>query len=175
MMDPRLSEVTAVRDIGGIAYTSTKWPATTALHLYARCVAVLGDAGLRVLVQAARGEEGFSGDFMRKVLELLGTHEGARGLLHIGRGLAEDRNLPHDLTTNLKASRVLPGGKPGEVQRGFDAHFSGEYLHLLEVLGFVLAHNLLGFTLGGGLLSGSRTPSETTQGDPSTSQTPSEE
>lgn len=147
----------ATETIDGIAYTSSKFPAMEGLRLMARTVAILGQTGLHAAVLA------FSNKAKPSFMFALAEQVAVR--------LLEDPDLPRALLSQTKASALRPTGAGGPVAPSFDAHFSGEYIHLYSVIAFVLGHNFAGFTLGAPLPTGAPTSPPTPTGEPSTSQT----
>lgn len=155
-MIEKYRKATVTEEIDGIKYTSSKFATTRALTLQSRVAQVLGERGLQAVIVA------FSSQANPNIAEIFPA------LVKIAGGVLQDPDLPRDLTENLKVDKVLPAkAKAGSVHEHFDAHFTGELPHLFKVLGFVLTHNLVGFTLGSHLLDGSRTSEETTEDESS--------
>lgn len=126
-------DAVVTEEIDGIPYTSSKMPATAGLDIMARVVKVAGQRGLAALAGAL--DMSIADVFMALGVQL-------------AEGLAEDPTLPKAIVRNVKCGKLRPMGQPGELAPAFDDHFAGEYLHLAKVMGFVLAHNFTGFTLG---------------------------
>lgn len=150
-------------EVDGITYTSTKFDASTALRLMSRLVLVLGESGLMAVVSAG---------LSRAALASAAVYP---AMIQLAAGLEQDPKLPRDLCASLKCEALRPTGAGGSVGPAFDQHFSGELAHLLNVLGFVVKHNFLGFTLGADWLNGNSTSAETETETRSSSETPSEE
>lgn len=170
-MIERYRDPTCTQEIDGIAYTSTKFPATAALGLLSRVVKAIGEHGLRALVAANR-------EALAPVLPRLAAQAKAQvyaAAVQIAYGLGEDLELPRALCAKLKASQLRPTVQGGPVGEAFDAHFAGELPHLVRVLAFVLLHNFAGFTLGSHLTAGSPGTPETDTDEPSSSPAPSRE
>lgn len=125
-----------VHTIDGLVYTSTKLPCEKGLDVFFATLSIVGRglmhrvstgdlAGLDLSVLAALAEQAIRHGAVGVAKELLG--QTTCGTLRSGGQVGQ-------LGGNLKAH--------------FDAHFSGEYLHLLKVAIFVMAHNFRGPTLG---------------------------
>ena len=120
--------------VDGLVYTSTKLPASVGLELWPRVAALLGAALTRA---AATGE----------VEE--GTDYGA-AIVKVADRAMRDSLIPlvRDLLARMKCGKLYSTGEAGDVLSDFDEHFAGEYLHLLKVCVFAIAHNLRGPTYG---------------------------
>lgn len=118
--------------IDGLMYTSTKLPASAGLALWPRVTALLGAALTKAVVT------GESSDMDPGVLVRLAERAMRDGLV----------DLIRDLLARTDCFCLRSTGKPGKVAEDFDAHFAGEYAHLLKVCVFVLTHNLRGPTYG---------------------------
>lgn len=118
--------------IDGLMYTSTKLPCSVGIELWPRLVALFGAAMTKAV---ATGDVEDAGDGM-----LLGLADRAMrdGLLPVVR----------DLLARMKCGQLRTTSKPGDVLPAFDEHFAGEYIHLVKVCAFAVAHNLRGPTLG---------------------------
>lgn len=120
-------------EIDGLVYTSEKLPTTVGLEVWPRLISMVGSSVTR---SVARGDFGELGRAI-----VLGVMERAasEGVVSLVRDLL--RNMSCD------ALRIVPS-KGGKVLDHFDAHFAGEYGHLLKVLAIPVMHNLAGPTLG---------------------------
>jgi len=154
-----------------VAYTSSKFNASKGVRLMARTTKVLGEHGLRALVglKAKSLAENAPNFVLQAKPQIFPA------AVQLAYGLAEDIPLLKDLCENLKCAELRPTGSAGAVKKVFDSHFAGEYPHLFKVLGFVLAHNFVGFTLGSDSMSGSHGTEETTEEESSNSQSQSAE
>lgn len=156
-MIEKYREAVTQETIGGIVYSSSKFPAMQSVALLARVVQILGEQGLRALLSVFT-DENADLEIDDAITELRTTVAGRQAIVKIAAGLADDPGLPLALCERLKASRLRPGNaKGGPVAPAFDAHFAGELPHLFQVLLFVLLHNYVGFTLGFHSESGSLT------------------
>lgn len=122
-------------EIDGICYTSSKLPALLGLDVWTRLAAALGDGVVRVLAT--------------------GGEMDASAFVLVARALARDGvvDVLRDLMKSTKCGAIgghPASGKPlqGDLLPHFDDHFAGEYLHLLKVVIFLVAHNLGGPTYG---------------------------
>lgn len=122
-------------EIDGLTYTRTKLPCGDGLDLLPRVVALLGN-GLASMLTT--GSDDLS-DLGIDVLVAVAERAMRDGLEPVCR----------TLLARTKCDKLRPdGAKGGDVLPVFDAHFSGEYVHLLKVCIFALAHEYRGFTLG---------------------------
>lgn len=120
-------------DIDGLRYTSTKLPALAGLDLWARLVAMFGTDMLRAF--ATGSLDGIDMDAIMRA-----------AILATQLGLSD---LVRELLVNVEVNELGGVKSPGSVTDDIDAHFSGEYMHLLKVCQFAVAHNLLGPCRGG--------------------------
>jgi hypothetical protein len=145
MIEPNFRDNTTQATIDGLVYTSTKLGAIAGVDLLPKLSALLGDAVLRLILTGSSEvlrDPGVAAAIFVRVSERAGS------------------GLPiKDLLKRVKCNALRPIGKPGSVVDGFDDHFAGEYVHLLNVCEFAARHNFLGFTLGSLSMIGS--PSET--------------
>lgn len=157
----RYRENDAAETIDGLVYTSSKLPTMRGLAMLGRLAVALGEQGLRLIAtNVVSLRSSFSAAIAKPQL--------FTAVVQIMQGLNDDANLIPDLLAQVKCNKIRPAGKPGELTRSaIDQHFMGEYPHLLEVVQFVVSHNLAGFTLGSLSTSGSRSSSETTTETPS--------
>lgn len=119
--------------IDGLRYASTKLPALTGLDLWARALAMFGADMLRALVTGS--------------IENVSTDEIVRAAIRANQlGLGE---LVRELLASVEVNELDGIKSAGNVSDAIDSHFAGEYMHLLKVCQFVLAHNLLGPCRGG--------------------------
>lgn len=132
--------------IDGIRYTNAKLPTSLALPIWPRLGQMLGSAGLR---RVATGEGAL--DFAAMLANMSAVAERV-GLVPLCTDL-----LSHTTVDRYRHRPVVPGDS-GSVMDEFDEHFRGEYLHLLKVCGFAIAHNLRGPTLGSHSQGGSHSP-----------------
>jgi hypothetical protein len=129
-----LTPHTVQHRIDGLMYTSTKIPAQRGLDLLPRVGAILGPALSRALAV------GVSVELTPALITVLSDRAANGGLIPIVR----------DLLFAVKCDRLAGEiGRAGDVLPVMDEHFAGEYLHLLKVCIFSLAHNFRGFSLGG--------------------------
>ena len=120
-------------EIDGLRYTSTKLPALAGLELWSRLLAMLGADMLRALVTGSL--DGVTMDALARAAvrsTQLGLSEAVR-----------------DLLAGVEVNELAGLKSPGPVGDDIDGHFAGEYMHLLKVCQFVMAHNLLGPCRGG--------------------------
>lgn len=122
--------------IDGLVYTSTKLPCQKGLDVFFATLAMVGRglthrlatgdlAGLDLSVLATLAEQAIRHGAVEVAKELLGQ-----------------------TTCGTLRSGGMTGQTGGNVKAAFDSHFSGEYLHLLKVVIFVMGHNFRGPTLG---------------------------
>lgn len=123
--------------IDGLVYTSTKLPCQKGLDVFFATLAMVGRGLTHRLA---------TGDLAGLDLSVLATLA-EQAIRHGAVEVAKD--LLGQTTCGTLRSGGLVGSKmAGNVKAAFDAHFSGEYLHLLRVCLFVMAHNFRGPTLG---------------------------
>ncbi len=120
--------------IDGLKYTSAKLPASTGLEVWPRLTALLGVTFTRSI--ATGSLQGATPDVFVRIADRA-----------MRDGLAP---LVTDLLARMQVNRLAGLAKDGPVMDDFDEHFAGEYLHLVKVCVFAIAHNLRGPTLGGG-------------------------
>lgn len=145
-MSEAYHDLTVSEEIDGITYTSTKLPTTKGLKIMARTVAMVGESGLRAIVVGS------------KVVQSMIRGAGPNVLsaaVEVAENLGRDPGFPLDLLTGVKCSALRPAGEGPINAQNFEAHFRGEYMHLLGVCEFVLKHNFTGFTLGSHSTDGS--------------------
>ncbi len=122
------------KTIDGVTYTATTLPATQGLAIFPRLVALLGEQGVALLFGA--GAESF-GNMMEdpKVVGALVTHI-AKGITNAG---GQPTDVLRDIMATCSADKCRMGDT--EVQASvfehFDEHFSGDYMHLLKVVGWI--------------------------------------
>lgn len=121
-----------VFEIDGLRYTSTKLAATVGLELLPRITALFGSAFTRAMATGDLG--GISPDVFVRVADRAMRD----GLWPLVRALLE----------RMEVNELAGIKEPGNVLDDFDDHFAGEYMHLLRVCLFALAHNFRGPALG---------------------------
>lgn len=164
-------EPTVTEEIDGVAYTSTKFTCSRALKLLSRTVTILGAPGLQALIGLKA--KSLAESMPRLVIEADKPRLVAAAV-QLAYGVSEDADLPRALCSLTKCAELRPTRQPGSLDKAFDSHFAGELPHLFKVLGFILAHNFVGFTLGADSLIGSPGTDETLAETPSNLPTPSE-
>jgi len=120
---PRVAQL----EIDGLMYTSSKLPATVGLDVWPRVLAMFGPPVVRAMAL---------GDDEMDLSALMGIAERAS---QSGVTL-----LIRDLLQRMDCGCLYTSKKPGKVLSDFDEHFAGEYMHLLKVVAFSIAHNLRG-------------------------------
>lgn len=118
--------------IDGLRYSSTKLGAMAGLELLPRVTSLLGPLARGL---ATGDTDGLSIESMLRVADRA-QRDGLEALV---RALLDKVTV--DELAGIKS--------PGRVVDDLDDHFSGEYMHLLKVCVFALAHNLRGPTRGG--------------------------
>ena len=118
------------REIDDLVYTSTKLPASVGLEVLVK----LGNIVAPVFDSTDSSVSQAYTQALLKFLEKL-AEEGVSPLLKT-------------ILTRTQCNKLATTGAGGYVKDDFDEHFSGEYVHLLKVVIFVLWHNLLGFSRG---------------------------
>lgn len=121
------------RDIDGIVYTSDKFSAYVGFELGPRLGVLLGSA--------FRGMATGTGDGL-DVASLTAICDRA---MRDGLAPTVDALLSHVKCNKLKHI----AGQQGDLRPYIGEHFAGEYVHLLKVCAFVIAHNFRGPSLGG--------------------------
>ena len=118
--------------IDGLTYTSTKWAASVGLELWPRLTALLGSAFTKGLA---------TGDF---------DSVGLDAIVYVADRAIKDSLIPlvRDVLSRMSVDKLYPLLQPGKVLEQFDEHFAGEYVHLLKVCIFAIAHNIKGPTYG---------------------------
>lgn len=142
--------------IDGIVYTSSKFPTLRGFGILGRLAVALGEQGLRMVATNVASLRKTFGVSVASKPQLFGA------IVVIMQGMNEDPKLIPDLLSQTKCNAIRPGGRGGELtESAINTHFCGELPHLLDVLQFVIKHNLAGFTLGSLSTSGSHTNPET--------------
>lgn len=120
-------------EIDGLMYTSTKLPASLGLEVWPRVTALLGNAMTRAVV---------TGD--------VADMDIGQSLVGLADRAMRDGLVPlvRDLLSRMKCNKLRSSGQGGDVLGDFDAHFAGDYAHLLKVCVLALSHNLRGPTYG---------------------------
>lgn len=125
--------------IDGLCYSSKKLPMSIGVELAARLTALIGNGVMRAL---ATGQG----------LDEVDIEEIAAAVVGVSERAMKDGLMPlvRDLLSKMQCgSRVPDGPIVGSLTPEVaDAHFAGEYPHLIKVLVFSLAHNYRGPTLG---------------------------
>jgi len=127
---------TVMFKIDGLTYTSSKLPARVGLEIWPRVSALLGAGLLRLAVTQEVDE--MPADRIMAALIVVSDRAMRDGIVP----------LVLDLLRNTQCDRIRDQREGGYVAPHFDAHFAGEYGHLLKVCAFVLSHNLRGPTYG---------------------------
>ena len=123
---------TVQHPIDGLMYTSSKLPARQGLDLWARLTSLLGPALLRAI--ATSETEGLD----------------PRALVIVAERAMRDGlgTLVESILSRVQCNKLAHTEESGHVVPRLDDHFAGEYLHLLKVCAFAVAHNLRGPTYG---------------------------
>ena len=117
--------------IDGLMYTSAKIPADLGFPLLAKLGALLGPGFLQYL---STSEEDAEMDGILRVIERA--------------SMMDTVGLVKELLQNMQCNKLSTSGDSGKVNSDFGAHFAGEYLHMMKVAVFAVAHNMRGFTRG---------------------------
>jgi hypothetical protein len=120
-------------EIDGLRYTSVKLPAMAGVDLWGRLLALFGADVLRAMVTGDLGS-----------LTVDGITRAAIRATQLGLV-----DMIRDLLAEMSVSELAGIKEAGPVTNDLDGHFAGEYLHLVKVCQFAMAHNLLGPTRGG--------------------------
>ena len=171
-------------EIDGRVYTSTKLPAVAGLTVLPKLIRILGEGMLAKLLSGSVGElaEGLTIDPDQEAAKLRESgadeaevakrYEAAKMLreragadvAYLVETVAERADrvgldaLAMSLLAEVQCNKLRPigDGYVAKDRQVFDAHFAGEYIHLLKVLIFAIRHNFAGPTLGSLSMSGSR-------------------
>jgi hypothetical protein len=130
---------TVQHTIDGVCYTSTKFAFTVGVELFPRITALVGNGVARALATGQGLDEIDIGEIAAAVV---GVSERAMrdGLMPIVR----------DLLSRVQCGSLAPGLPVvgALTPAALDEHFAGEYIHVLKVCVFALAHNYRGPTFG---------------------------